>query len=590
MADDSGDGESGRAGRAFVTSRGQADGESLTERLMKALSPGGQVSSSLAEEEDEFARDFRGRATAGAAILIPPIAPKRLEEIVLENGAVEPCVAAMEVNVSGTGFDVVHVDKAEGELTEAELAERDQIEAFLNEVDQGTSITALRRALRRDRHITGMAYMVVGRTADGSLALLRRAKAKSMRLVEMDDPVTVSFEVRGQTFTMQRAERRYVQKIGAQYVYYKEYGATRDLDRRTGKWAERGSLPADRRAEEVIEMQDIEDAHSPYGVPRWITQLPSVLGSRRAEEHNLGYFQSGGVPPAMIFISGGVVGEEVERAVKDFMSRSNDDRSRVGVFEVPGVGGIDNEKPASIQVERFGAGASADSDFETYQDKSEERVRRAFRLPKLFIGSTDSVNYASAVASIQIAEDQVFAPERIEEDNLMNNTFMREVDETGVWRIKSRDIRIKDAATQIRALEVLRDTPGADLNAVIGELSRVGAVEVDHSEDAEGNFVPAPSDASSPVAMTKEARTISLRLRNLTDRLLSDPEDDASARQIVNMSARFDRLSADDQEAISDEFRRVLPDVAFPPDEGPLEGRSVVDRVFRMAREVTGED
>ena len=581
-----------RGGRAFVVGATGAIDPAM-ERVMKALSPGGEVDSPVKEEYDEF-RDFLGSSSTSARVLTPPILPERLDEIVVQSSAVEPCVSAMEVNVSGTGHDIVHAEIAESDLTDAQKQERDVIAGFLSEVDRGTSLTSLRRALRRDLHSTGNSYMAVERTLSGDIAFLRRLPAKSVRLVEMDEPVDVTVVSGGREFRTRRSERRFVQKVGSKFIYYKEFGASRDLNRKTGKWASTGtSLPSEDRAVEVVHSRDIENANSAYGVPRWITQLPSVLGSRSAEEQNLGYFQAGGVPPAMIFISGGMAGEDLEDAMRKFLSRGSSDKYRVGVFEVPGSGSIEGERPASIQVERFGQAASADGAFEVYMEKSEARVRRAFRLPKLFVGETDSVNFASATASIQIAEEQVFAPERLAEDDLLNATIMRGIDSEKQWLIKSRGVTAKSSDVQLRALDMLSRTPGTDLNQVIEEAARIGALNVSHGEDDDGaNFVPPASGESSTaggerVQASASARALTYRIREDAEALQADPEDADAARRILASRDAYEALPRQDRELVGASLQRTLPGLAVAPSDALRGSPEVfVDTIFEIARGV----
>ena len=379
------------------------------EKLKKDIALGGEVDATLLDSEDQFFRDYL-RIHAGPSLLAPPIAPERLERLVSENNALEPCIEAMVTNISCTGYTLVNRDKTEADLTDEDKSEREGLLDFLKEVYPRKSFQRTRKELRRDLHRTGNSYMVLERNALGELAFIRRAPAKSMRLIKLDEPTEVTVKMRRAgkdvELTTLRAERRYVQKIGTKLVYYKEYGSQRDLNRVTGEWAPDGqTLPANKRAHEVIHDKDIEDVKSPYGMPRWITQLPSVLGSRMAEEHNLAYFQSGGVPPVMVFITGGMVSEPVAKAINDYLTGGSKTKQRGVAVEVPSSGNLENERPASVTVERFGS-QEADSTFEVYDEKNEQRVRRSFRLPGIFLGMADSYNFACYDAETEALTDQ----------------------------------------------------------------------------------------------------------------------------------------------------------------------------------------
>lgn len=465
---------------------------SEAQSLKKELAEGGEVMATLLDSEDQFFRDYL-RIHAGPSLIAPPIAPERLERLVSENNAVEPCIAAMTTNISCTNFELVPADGSEAELTEDQKEERKGLMDFFKESAPRTSFLQVRKKLRRDLHTTGNSYMVIERSALGDLAFAKRAPAKSMRIIKLDEPVPVKVTTRRNgkevVFTTMRAERRFVQKVGTKLVYYKEYGASRDLDRTTGEWAKEGvSLPANRRAHEVIHDKDIEDVKSPYGMPRWITQLPSVLGSRMAEEHNLAYFQSGGVPPVMVFITGGMVSEQVATAIKGYLDGTSKDKQRGIAVEVPSSGNLDNERPAQVTVEKFGT-QDADSTFENYDEKNEERIRRAFRLPGIFLGMADSYNFATAHASYVVAEAQVFAPERDEEDERINMTLMRELDPDGEWEFKSNPLSVQDVNLQLKALTMLATVRGVGVADLVKAISAAGGLEIDVAEDHQTEVV-----------------------------------------------------------------------------------------------------
>ena len=471
------------------------------KKLRKELAEGGEVMATLLDAEDQFFQDYL-RITGGPSLLAPPIAPERLERLVSENNALEPCIAAMTTNVSCTGAEIMPIEGSEAELTEDEKTERRHIREFFEEAAPRKSFLRVRKELRRDLHTTGNSYMVVERTITGELAFVRRAPAKSMRMIVLDGavPVTVTVRRNGELreLTTTRAERRFVQKVGNKLVYYKEYGSERDLNRVTGEWAKEGErLAPNKRAHEILHDKDIDDVRSPYGMPRWITQLPSVLGSRMAEEHNLAFFQAGGVPPVMLFITGGLVSAEVAKAINGYLSGGSKDKQRGVAVEIPSSGDINSERPASVTTEKFGAN-EADSTFEVYDERNEMRIRRAFRLPGIFLGMSDNYNFATAHASYVVAEAQVFAPERDEEDERINMTIMREIDPSGRWRLVSNPLSVQDVNLQLRALQMMSTVRGIGLADLVGGISKVAGLDIEIHEDFEEGVIGASAPGVPP--------------------------------------------------------------------------------------------
>ena len=481
----------GKSQEELVQQIAKRFGDKHAELVRKQMALGGEVAATLLDAEDQFFQDYL-RIGGGPSLIAPPISPERLERLVAENSALEPCIAAMVTNVSGTKMQIMPAEGSEAELTDEDKEQRAGLYDFFNECAPRKSFLRVRKELRRDLHTTGNSYLVIERTATGDLAFVKRAPSKSMRIIKLDDPVPVKVKVkrggREVELTTIRAERRFVQKVGTKLVYYKEYDASRDLNRVTGEWAPLGSLPANQRAHEVIHDKDIEDVTSPYGMPRWITQLPSVLGSRMAEEHNLAYFQAGGVPPVMVFITGGMVSEDVAKAINQYLGGASKDKQRGVAVEVPSSGALDNERPAQVTVEKFGA-TDADSTFEGYLEQDEKRVRRAFRLPSIFLGMSEGYNFATAHASYVVAEAQVFAPERDEEDERINMTLMRELDPEGKWRVVSNPLSVQDVNLQLKALQMLAGIKGVGVADLVRSISTISGLEIEVHEDHQEDII-----------------------------------------------------------------------------------------------------
>jgi hypothetical protein len=109
------------------------------------------------------------------------------------------------------------------------------------------------------------------------------------------------------------------------------------------------------RATEVLHLVCIPHPIFPYGIPRWIHQIPSVLGSRRAEEWNLGFFEQGGIPPMLIVVQGGEAADNVEEAIKNLFYSAGPQKTTAAVLQVQSTSGDMNDPGAvKVTVERFG--------------------------------------------------------------------------------------------------------------------------------------------------------------------------------------------------------------------------------------------
>lgn len=342
--------------------------------------------------------------SSDVSIIEPQFKPGTLRALTTMNNILAQCIEAMEVNVDGTGHTI---ELIEG-MPENE-AEKKLLELFFGEPYPNKSMVSIRRELRNDLESTGNGYLEVIRNIKGDVMMLNHLPSEDMRLVRYDDPVPVSRELErnGSTVSVRvRArERRYVQLINGKKVYFCEFMASRELDRDTGVWAT-SKLPIEKKASEIIHFTINREAKTPYGVPRWINQLPSVLGSRKAEEFNLEFFDSGGLPPVLVVVQGGYLGEGVKESLQAHLGGTGGKHRAAIVEAISSSGSLDSSGAVKVTVERFGAERMQDSMFQNYDKNSEEHIRVAFRLPPLFIGRSQDYNFACYSDDTETLTDQ----------------------------------------------------------------------------------------------------------------------------------------------------------------------------------------
>ena len=462
------------------------DSDSLALNAVAIVKAESGIESNALEVEDSW------ESTYTNDIIQPEIPPDVFYALVEQNNTLSQCISAMEVNVDGTGYDIVRTDGME--LTDGDVAEVQGYKDMLNEIYPGTSLLSLRRDVRRHLETAGYAGVEVIRNPAGEIVFLRPIESKYLRLMKAGNPIPVkrSLTRKGKTVTITvlSRERRFVQKIGTSKVYFKEYGASRDLDKETGKWAAQGTrLPAKKRATEILYFR-VQKAHnSPYGVPRWINQLPSVIGSRAAEELNLEFFNSGGIPPILIFVSGGVLATTARKQLEGLLSGKAKDKLKGLVADIQSTSGsIDKGGSVGVTVESFGSDRQNDSMFEGYDERCERRVRASFRLPPLFVGRPDDYSYASVFASYTLAEAQVFSPERTEWDEQFNNTVMKELT-GGKYKIVSKPLAVADAETVLKALELAKESKVITKDTLVSELNKVGNLTLSKLDEGGSDIV-----------------------------------------------------------------------------------------------------
>jgi PBSX family phage portal protein len=546
------------------------------------------MADSALQIEDEFSNLYFTTQSSSNVVIQPPFVPKVLARLPNQNNTLSQCIEAMEVNIDGTGHEFMPADP-DGKV---DPNEEQMAKEFFDEPIPGRSFLQLRRKLRRDLESIGYGFLEVLRSVSGDVLAIRSVEGHMMRFVKLDDPVLVTKKMQrgGKEIDMSMwdRERRYVQKVGQKTIYYREFGTTREVNRNTGDWVKDGeALPADQRGTELIAFGVNPDIGSPYSVPRWINQLPSVLGSRKAEEANLEFFDAGGMPPAIIFVQGGALAASASDQLRGYLSGKSKNRQRAVVVEAQSTSGtLEKGGGVQITVERFGSQTANDSMYQKYDVSTEEHVRAGFRLPKLFLGRSDDYNYATAVVAYMVAEEQVFRPERIEFDETINKTILKAMGFKSL-RFVSKPITLKNVDNQLKALEMLKGMVKDE--DYVQEVASVGGVNLVYDEETanatkelaqaaidaqkaqpaqptapEKNAAGKPptgtqSPAKLAVVKKAESRVITLARDYASTRGLLAVKAELSDIDIADMHSKIEDLSTDEMA----EFNLLIASWAF---------------------------
>lgn len=418
-------------------------------------------------------------------ILEPTYHPVTLTALTHQNNTMLQAVAAMEINIDGTGYELQRRDGED--MAEEDDKKTESIKEFFDQPWPGESFTTIRRKIRRDLESSGNGFLEVIRNQAGDITFVKYIEAKMMRLLRLDQPRPVVKKVRrgGKEITLKVVDRRrrYVQVVGRSKVrYFKQFGEVGVLDATSGLWKEdalagsQGTVTGDgpndpnnegiftadvkpgNEATEILHFTAIPDVLTPYGVPRWINNLPSVLGSRKAEEFNLEFFDHGGLPPAMILIMGGQLSKDSMTELTNYLAGKAAIKQRGVIAEIFAASGdLGSAGNVKVSVERFGDERQKDSMFQSYDERCAEHVRIAYRLPPMFLGLSEAYNFATAYTAYMIAEAQVFSPERKEFDEVINLTLMTELDPKNEYIYRSKGLNVVDVEQKLKGLEISKD-------------------------------------------------------------------------------------------------------------------------------------
>lgn len=399
----------------------------------------------------------------------------------IKQAMVEAQISQFEREAETTGADGEEKELPEVEVSDADaeakledirkmmIRERMMLDCFFDFATVDESFTSLRSRTRVDEEVIGNGYWEVLRNKVAELVQFVYVPAHTIRLMPVEaDTVEVQMRVRRNIIdigveTVHRRFRRFVQIVSNQSViWFKEYGDPRVYSSKTGKKykdekeLEREEGKGVRPATELMHWK-IHNPRTPYGIPRWISELTSVLGSRHAQEVNLMYFQNRSVPPLAILVSGGRLNKQTSDKLKSHIEneiKGKRNWHKVMILEAEPAGsagpGLNNGR-VRIEIKPLINAQLADAQFLQYIEKNTDAIGMVFRLPRLLRGDARDFNRATAQTSLEFTEQQVFGPLRKEFDFVMNRAVLTEL---GIqyWRFRSRGPDFSDPTDQIKAI------------------------------------------------------------------------------------------------------------------------------------------
>lgn len=410
------------------------DGESIQKRSAGS-------GKSHAVDNDPFASYHQKLVQPPYDLFGLSLMPERSTEL-------QQCIEAMEIGIDGFGHRFVpRVQMKPGEDLPPELAEPINAEfvELTNFFQYATfePFVQFRRKLRVDLEVTGNSYFEVIRNIAGDVQGFTHLPSYQMRLGLMDK---AAHEVEMPILEMQldrsvkvvgrpmwKRFRRFLQAKSVStsltdqqsakhtYTWFKEYGDDRIYNRETGELADE-TLEMDKRANEVVHMR-IYAARTPYGLPRYRGNILSISGDRAAEEVNLTTLENNNIPSMLLCVSNGQLTEESLGRVESFVEsciQGSNNYSKFIILE--GESAYEGEDGGQIKIDAKPLTGHQHKDqlFQQYSENNQQKVRRSFRLPPIFVGRADDYTRATAQSSKQLADEQIFAPERELFDALFN--------------------------------------------------------------------------------------------------------------------------------------------------------------------------
>lgn len=386
--------------------------------------------------------DYSNSALGGKAPILPPYSPQALMSVFDKSNMLRQCVQAYVTNIGQCGWEIAPFDPS----LPMDPNELEELQSFIDSPNSEETLTAIHSKVVEDYERLGYAYLEFIRDKARRISILRWARASTIGICPRDAvAIPIKYDVvRGKRVSMVtelRTFRRFTQLTGGKLTYFKEFGDPRKMDYRTGDFetAEITVLPEHEATELIHYRQTSEDI---YGTPRWISQLPAILGSREAEEVNLRYFEDNMVPSMILSVAGGRLTGDSFREMKRLLQAQGlgkDRQNQIILLEaVPERESLDDKGTVQLKVDKLTDARPTDGLFKEYDEANQAKIRSSFRLPPVAVGLSQDVSFATANVSAFIAESQVYVPQRKYFDEIYNKRFVNSPTGLGLKTVKLR--------------------------------------------------------------------------------------------------------------------------------------------------------
>jgi PBSX family phage portal protein len=438
-----------------------------------------------------------GSQTAGLTTMAPTYSPLALMRLPNENSILRQCIDAYVINIESYGSRLEYIGADEEQESVEAKAEHARLTGLLNQPNEEYSLIELRQRVRRDIETFGCGYIEVGRDKNSNIAMMYHALAHTIRITHRErdaTPVKVWMERDGKLrqLILKRRFRRYVQIMNGERVFFKEFGDPRPIDPTTGEV--NANLSLEDQATELYHIP-LYSSGEVYGLPRWINQLPNILGTRESELTNLQFFRDNAIPAMAVLVSGGMLTEAAIENIENHItsSKGREGMNRLLVIEASGDEEAASDKgqiPAPrVDLKPLSDARQKDGTFQEYETNAQTKIRSSFRLPPLFLGRTEDMTYATASASLSVAEAQVFGPERNKIDEIFNGQFLTiDGKPPQYWRLRSNPPRISNPEDVVAAIENMNAVGAMTPNIAIGLANEMFDLAIPMIEEPWGNY------------------------------------------------------------------------------------------------------
>jgi len=391
--------------------------------------------------------------------LQPPLDLDQLARLSQASGTRSSIIDAIARNTVGLGYTLEPAEGHEEEFTDPRATVRDAKVALEGAASRDLrmdrpSLTDLLYAVKTDEEEVGQGFIEVARDArTGMISGVFHCPGKRVRRLK-DRSGYVMLQKGG------------VEADRVEFYNFGDKAEYNDDGQPIGIVSGRASK------NELLSFKLYTSESRDYGLPRDVGLALEYLGDKLAAEYNVSFFNSGGTPPTVIFVTG----EETEQGsrvvlrvpqstvqqIGDTLKSDANHQKRVAIIPLP--------PGARAQAEKLGEVSDRDMGFVVFRKDNIRRFLSAFRLSPIFLASTEEAGRYTAEVERAITLEQVFDPEQSRYEERLSASVVKDLGFPGL-RLKldrlavendsaKRDSADKMAEAAVITVREFRDAHG----------------------------------------------------------------------------------------------------------------------------------
>jgi len=337
--------------------------------------------------------------------------------------------------------------------------------------------------MKIDEEATGNGYLEITRNNAGVIYGIYNIPSHTIRVLRRGGYIQIRGRWTGSDVSLQS-------DVKLQRCYFKRFGDMRPTSRLSGQ--EGSNIPPEERATELLSFHIYSSRSSWYGIPRWISAVAAIQGSRLASIRNMAFFENDAVGRMAIVVSGGALSGQSVQDLRTFVNREGkgvEKAHRIMVLQAEPRKVISSKGAGTkIDIVPLTVGIDEDASFLGYRAANDEEVREASGLSSPFFTAT-GVNRGSANVLRKITIEQDLIPDLNSHEHIINRTISYD------YLTSQMTEREKARFTVLAELKFKEPASVDELEQaqIQGQYARTGIVTINEARRFLG-LAPLPSD------------------------------------------------------------------------------------------------